>query len=109
MYFTINDKDDPAPTPADIDITYNLYFSDYPYSKAAAEFDENLGDHDGFRLVGRYIFAQRTDDGVISLYVSDKRKPFKKAMIPVPDEHQKYVHCIYTMMKLIINTMFQCM
>ena len=86
---------DPNPNSDIVDDTYNLYFSDYPYSGSATEFDKNLGDHDGFLLVGRYIFAQRTDNGVIGLHVSDQRKPFKKAMIPVP-EHNKYVFPTHT-------------
>ena len=87
-YFTTAD---PNPNSDIEDETFNLFVSDYPYTGGSSEFDKNLGDHDGFLLVGRYIFAQRTDDGVIGLHVSDRRKPFKRAMIPVPDEHRKYV------------------
>ena len=68
----------------------NLYTSVYPYTDDPVEFDPNLGDHDRFLVVGRYIFAQRTDDdGNIGLYVSDLRQPFKKAMIPTPEAHQR--------------------
>ena len=67
----------------------NLYTSDYPYTEAKV-FDAALGDHNGFLVVGRYIFAQRTDNGVQALYVSDKRKPFQKAMIPTPYAHERY-------------------
>ncbi len=52
-------------------------------------FDPNLGKHDAFLLLGRYIYTQKTDSsGIISLYVSYDRKPFKKAMIPATDPHQ---------------------
>ena len=71
------------------DISLNLYTSVYPYDRVTV-FDRNLGNHDGFLVVGRYIFAQRTDDGVIGLYVSDKRGPFKKAQIPTPEAHKRY-------------------
>ncbi|CAI8046683.1 VPS10 domain-containing receptor SorCS1, partial [Geodia barretti] len=88
VYFTTMD---PNPNSDIEDETVNLFVSDYPYTGGSSEFDKNLGDHDGFLLVGRYIFAQRTDDGVIGLHASDRRKPFKRAMIPVPDEHRNYL------------------
>ena len=67
-----------------------LYKSNHPYTSATI-FDPALGDHDAFQLVGRYMFAQHTDDdGVVSLYVSDQRKPFKEALIPSSLPHQRY-------------------
>ena len=90
VYFTTEDKGNTNVDP-NSDTSFNLYTSDYPYSGGPTEFDRNLGNHDGFRVVGRYIFAQRTDsDGTVALYISDQRRPFHKAMIPVPDDHQKY-------------------
>ena len=53
------------------------------------EFDPTLGKHDDFLLLGRYIFAQKTDSrNVISLYISYDRQPFQKAMIPSTEPHQ---------------------
>ena len=68
-----------------------LYISDYPYSGGAKEFDSNLGVHETFEIVGRYIFVQRTDSGMVALYVSDRRGPFKKAHIPIPGGHERCV------------------
>ena len=33
---------------------------------------------------------QTDSNGVVALYVSDRRQPFKKAMIPLPDDHERY-------------------
>ena len=86
IYFTTTDRGN-----TNSDISFNLFTSDYPYGGGPSEFDRNLGNHDGFLLVGRYIFAQQTDsNGVVALYVSDRRQPFKKAMIPLPDDHERY-------------------
>ena len=101
-YATLDSGNTPNPI---VNITLNLYTSAYPYT-TANEFDTALGDHDGFLVVGRYIFAQRTDDNVIGLYVSDKRQPFKKAKIPTPYSHQRcgtnirqstYIHVFVTL------------
>ena len=87
IYFTTTDGGN-----TNSDTSFNLFTSDYPYGGGPSEFDRNLGNHDGFLLVGRYIFAQRTDsNGVVALYVSDRRQPFKKAMIPLPDDHERYI------------------
>ena len=87
IYFTTTDRGN-----TNSDTSFNLFTSDYPYGGGPSEFDRNLGNHDGFLLVGRYIFAQRTDsNGVVALYVSDRRQPFKKAMIPLPDDHERYI------------------
>ena len=88
IYFTTTDRGN-----TNSDTSFNLFTSDYPYGGGPSEFDRNLGNHDGFLLVGRYIFAQRTDsNGVVALYVSDRRQPFKKAMIPLPDDHERYMY-----------------
>lgn len=64
-----------------------------PYTGSTlTEFDPNLGRHDGFLLLGPYIFAQKTDSNVISLYVSYNRQPFQRAMIPATDPHR--VRCV---------------
>ena len=68
-----------------------LYVSDYPYSKEAVEFDPKLGVHETFEIVGRYIFVQKTDNGMVALYVSDRRGLFDKAHIPIPGGHERYV------------------
>ena len=84
IYYTTEDSQDPD--------LFDLYTADFPYT-TVEEFDTTLGNHDGFLLVGRYIFAQRTDEGgEIALYVSDQRKPFKKARIPTPEAHQRYIY-----------------
>jgi hypothetical protein len=74
--------------------TSHLCISDYPYSGEVKEFDSNLGVHntfDTFEIVGRYIFAQRTDSGMVALYVSDRRGPLQKAHIPIPGGHERYL------------------
>ena len=83
IYYTIRD-------PNNANLTVNLYTSDHPY-KTHREFDPKLGSHDAFLIVGPYIFAQRTDHGVISLHVSYKRRPFQDAKIPTPYAHQNYL------------------
>ena len=75
--------------PAKADLTLNLFTSAYPFTDVA-EFDSNLGGLDVFLLVGPYIYAQRTDDDVIGLYVSYKRQPFQKTVIPTPYAQQRY-------------------
>ena len=77
--------------------TSHLCVSDYPYSGEVKEFDPNLGVHntfDTFEIVGRYIFAQRTDSGMVALYVSDRRGPLQKAHIPIPGGHERYCVCV---------------
>ena len=76
--------------PAKADLTVNLFTSAYPFTDVA-EFDSNLGGLDVFLLVGPYIYAQRTDDDVIGLYVSYKRQPFQKTVIPTPYAQQRYM------------------
>jgi hypothetical protein len=70
--------------------TVSLRTQRVPFSSSTLrEFDPNLGRHDDFLLVGPYIFAQKTDsDNMINLYVSYKRQPFRRAMIPTTDPHQ---------------------
>ena len=91
VYYTIRD-------PENVNLTVNLYTSAYPFTEVT-EFDTNLGDHDGFLLMGPYIFAQRTDNDVVGLYVSYDRQPFQKALIPTPYAHQRYV---------TLNCLFMC-
>ena len=102
IYFTTTDRGN-----TNSDTSFNLFTSDYPYGGGPSEFDRNLGNHDGFLLVGRYIFAQQTDsNGVVALYVSDRRQPFKKAMIPLPDDHERYnsISCTCTRYTYILHT-----
>ena len=67
--------------------TVDLYYQVSPYG-TAIEVDPNLGRHDGFLMVGPYIFAQKTVNSVVGLYISYKRSLFKKALIPSNDPHQ---------------------
>ena len=79
--------------------TSHLYVYDYPYSGVAKDLDPNLSGRDTFdtfEIVGRYIFAQRTESGMVALYVSDRRGPLQKAHIPIPGGHERYVSvCVY--------------
>lgn len=83
IYYTTRDKNN-------ANLTVNLYKSDHPYTSHSL-FDPKLGSHDAFVIVGPYIFAQRTDKGVIGLHVSYNRQPFRNAMIPTPYAHQNYI------------------
>ena len=67
---------------------YRIYTSLSPFT-VSTELDVNIGTVDGFVVVGRYIFVQRTDDGEIGLHVSENRKPFQRALIPTPSSHQQ--------------------
>ncbi|CAI8011488.1 VPS10 domain-containing receptor SorCS3 [Geodia barretti] len=74
--------------------TSHLYVYDYPYSGVAKDLDPNLSGRDTFdtfEIVGRYIFAQRTESGMVALYVSDRRGPLQKAHIPIPGGHERYL------------------
>ena len=85
--------------------TSHLCISDFPYSGEVKEFDSNLGVHntfDTFEIVGRYIFAQRTDSGMVALYVSDRRGPLQKAHIPIPGGHERYV-CVCVCVYLLVS------
>ncbi len=64
-----------------------LYVQSLPYNNPV-EVDPDLGRHDGFLMVGPYIFVQKTENDVKSLYISYKKASFKKAMISVKDPHQ---------------------
>ena len=64
-----------------------LYYQISPYGNAV-EVDPNLGRHDDFVMVGPYIFAQKTVNSVVGLYISYKKNPFQKALIPSNDPHQ---------------------
>ena len=77
-------------SPSGANFTVSLQTQRLPFNGDTVQtFDPNLGRHDAFLLLGRYIFAQKTDSqNVISLHVSYDRKPFKKAMIPATDPHQ---------------------
>ena len=79
-----------TPPPPEQNYTVSLLTQRAPFSSATKhEFDPTLGKHDDFLLLGRYIFAQKTDlQGVISLLISYDRNPFKKAMIAATDPHQ---------------------
>ena len=56
------------------------------------EFDPSLGRHEGFLLVGPYIFAQKTGDNQdAQLLVSYKCQPFNVAQIPTPYNHRNYI------------------
>ena len=79
-----------------------LYFSDYPYNAGQQLFDNNLGQHNMFSIVGRYIFAQKTENDVVGLYVSDRRGPFSKAHIPIPGGHQRYSYNIFCRLSVCI-------
>ena len=64
-----------------------LYYQISPYGNAI-EVDPKLGRHDDFVMVGPYIFAQKTVNSVVGLYISYKSSPFQKALIPSKDPHQ---------------------
>ena len=83
IYYTTFEPDNP-------DQTVNLFTSASPFS-THEQFDPDFGAHDAFLVYGPYIFAQRTDNGKINLYVSHMRKPFKRARIPTPYNHQNYL------------------
>ena len=80
IYYTTNNPDQ----------TVNLFTSAPPFT-THQEFDPGFGPHDAFLLHGPYVFAQRTDNGKVNLYVSHMRKPFKLARIPTPYNHQNYL------------------
>ena len=84
MYYTLRD-------PTNVNLTVNLFYTSASAIVGKKEFDSKLGNHDAFLLLGPYIFAQRTDNGVTSLYISYNRQPFKKAMIPAPYAHNRYI------------------
>lgn len=73
--------------------TVSLYTQRYPYGQETqVEFDPNLGRHEGFLLLGPYIFAQKTEDNEDAhLLVSYNRQPFKAAQIPTPYDHRNYI------------------
>ena len=83
IYYTTAD-------PNDQDLSGNLFVSDPPYT-THRQFDPDFGAHDAFLVYGPYIFAQRTDEGKVNLYVSHLRGPFRRAKIPTPYNHQRYL------------------
>ena len=83
IYYTTFEPDDPGQT-------VNLFTSAPPFT-THEQFDPDFGAHDAFLVHGPYIFAQRTDNDKVNLYVSHMRKPFKPARIPTPYNHQNYI------------------
>ena len=77
------------------DFTVHLSYTVYPYTQSL-EFDPNLGRHDDFLLLGPYIFAQRTESGVVQLYVSFNRTAFNRSRIPSNEAHKVSVECLFT-------------
>ena len=73
--------------------TVSLYTQRYPFGEATQqEFDPNLGRHEGFLLLGPYIFVQKTESNQDAhLLVSYNRQPFQAAKIPTPYDHRNYI------------------
>ena len=89
LYYNTYDPDD---TTDDFDVS--LMVTHYPFRSSSSKvFDTNLGLHDAFLIVDKYIFVQRTvneDTSEVELLVSYNRQPFNVARIPFEDSHYSY-------------------
>ena len=89
LYYNTYDSSD---TSDDYDVS--LMVTHYPFgSSSTREFDSNLGLHDAFLIVDKYIFVQHTvnkDTLEVELLVSYNRQPFNVARIPFEDSHDNY-------------------
>jgi hypothetical protein len=85
-------KDDESSNSTD---KHTVYRSSVEYGKDtvdyAREFDTSLGKIFSFAVLEQFLWAiKHNSDGSQSLYISYKRKPFKKIVVPVADSHQRY-------------------